>query len=78
MDIVDMYSNGRFIEHELLIADEYGEEVTCTGGIPQLTPAGSGSAALLNHRANDPDRSSFPYIDLPCVPVEAAAFPKCP
>lgn len=79
MDTIDIYSNGRFIEHESLIADEYGEEVTCTGWIPQLTPVtAAGRAALFNLCANDPDRSSFPYIDLPCVPVKAAAFPKCP
>lgn len=74
MDTDYKNTNGRFIE----IMEKHGEEVTCMGWISHLTSAGEDSAAPLRHRANDPDRSSFPYIDLPCVPVKAAAFPKCP
>lgn len=75
---MDTVSNGCFIEQDFLIADEYGEEVTCTEWIPQLAPTSSGSAALPDHHASDQDRSSFPYVDLPRAPVKTTAFPKCP
>ncbi len=75
---MDTVSNGCYIEQDFLIADAYGEEVTCTGWIPQLGPTDSVSAALFKHHARDPDHSSFPYIDLPCAPVKTIAFPKCP
>ena len=78
MNIVDLNTNGCYVEHELLIVDEYGEEVTCKWWMPQLTSAGAGPAALFDRLANDPGRSTFPYIDLPYAPVETIAFPKCP
>lgn len=73
MDTVDMNTNGCYIEHETLIVDEYGEEVTCTGWNPLLTLAGE-----FNKLANDHGRASIPDIDLPSVPVDATAFPQCP
>ena len=75
---MDTVTNGCYIEQEWPIVDEYGEEMRCTGWIPHLAPTIAGPAALLNLHANDSDRSSFPFIDLPCLPVETAAFPKCP
>jgi len=75
---MDTVTNGCYIEQDLPIADEYGEEVRCTGWIPQLAPTSASPVALLSQRTNDSVRSSFPYIDLPCVAVETAAFPKCP
>jgi hypothetical protein len=78
MDTIDMNTNGCYVEHELWIVDEYGEEVACSGWHAQLTRTGTNAAALCMLQANDPRYPAFPASDLPGIAVDTTTFPQCP
>ena len=54
MATIVMDMNGCDVEHEVVVNEEYGEEVMCAGWNPQLTLAAESPVAQINRHVNLP------------------------
>lgn len=54
MAAIVMNMNGCDVEHEVVVSEEYGDEVLCAGWNPQLTLAAEGPVAQVNGHVNLP------------------------
>jgi hypothetical protein len=70
----EMNRNGCFIEHEALIIDEYGEQVTSAGWNLLLARAGNGRAAPRYEHAN----VKFAEVLNDDGGIISSILPKCP
>jgi hypothetical protein len=62
MATIVMNMNGCDVEHEVVVNEEYDEEVMCAGWNPQLTLVSESPAIQVNRHVNLP--AELTYVDI--------------